>query len=438
MTEHDDAQTHRIQEEISRSLTPQPASKPEKPLSAEDEKVLSDAEDDREIVRCLVQRVIDNLEWEFEDEEMLQEKQEALKRASRRLEDATAELEKQQKRVGLSVNERLRRLELYEQDISQISTVLRRLKTKLNRGEQKPERSQDPKISTAIGLPKMELKTFDGNALRWHEFWECFEHGVHKPTNLPAHQKLQYLTSSLRGAAFVTVSELDMRGDNYEVAVKLLQERYSHKNVLRKAHLGGLEKVAPELGSYEIQKMKRLYEEVESHYKALLAIDVKPEGYEATMVPKLINKIPVQVRIKLTEEKDENEDLNMDEVVSGLRKTVKVMEKCGVQPRDHQQQEIRRSRDRRPTSIDVSWTKRNNVPSGATLIAADAKKKPRCDFCLEPHQSTQCKKFPEVGERKDVLRKFKRCFKCLKKGHYGEVLPKLRREVQDVYSWQSP
>lgn len=89
----------------------------------------------------------------------------------------------------------------------------------------------------------MELKTFDGNVLKWHEFWECFEHGVHNNRSLPDHQKLQYLKNCMKAPAFVTISDLDMKGDHYEVAVKLLKERYGHKNVLRKAHFDGLEKL---------------------------------------------------------------------------------------------------------------------------------------------------------------------------------------------------
>ncbi len=78
---------------------------------------------------------------------------------------------------------------------------------------------------------------FDGKVSRWDEFWECFKHNKR---NVQDHQKLKYLKSTLQGAAFVNVSDLDVKGDNCNVAVKLLKERYGHKNDLRKAHLNGL------------------------------------------------------------------------------------------------------------------------------------------------------------------------------------------------------
>lgn len=72
--------------------------------------------------------------------------------------------------------------------------------------------------------------------------------------------------------------------------------------------------------AYEIQQLKRFYEELECPYKALLAINVRPEEYSTTMVPKIIGKLPMEVRVKLTEQQDENEDLSIEELVEGLRR----------------------------------------------------------------------------------------------------------------------
>ena len=135
----------------------------------------------------------------------------------------------------------------------------------------------------------------------------------------------------MRGPAFVCISNFELRAENYGPAVQLLRKRYGHKNVLRKAHLDSLEKAAPVLNSRDVPRLKRLYEDVESHYKALLAVNVMPHEYMATMVPKLLEKLPIDVRIKLSETKDENEDLKIDELVEELRKIVKIREKSGVQ-----------------------------------------------------------------------------------------------------------
>ena len=40
-----------------------------------------------------------------------------------------------------------------------------------------------------------------------------------------------------------------------------------------------------------------------------------------------------------------------------------------------------------------------------------------CAFCLGKHAHEHCLKEVDVNKRKDILDKFARCFKCLRKGH---------------------
>ena len=39
-------------------------------------------------------------------------------------------------------------------------------------------RTQNDSIDTSIRLPKMQLPNFDGNVLKWPEFWDVFESSV--------------------------------------------------------------------------------------------------------------------------------------------------------------------------------------------------------------------------------------------------------------------
>ena len=133
-------------------------------------------------------------------------------------------------------------------------------------------------------------------------------------------QKPSYLKSCLKGPAFVSILNFDLRAENYGPAVQLLKERYGHKNVFKKVHLDSLEKLAPVSNSRDVLQLKRLYEDVGSHYKAFFAVNVMPYEYTATMVPKLLEQLPVDVQIKLNETKDENEDQKIDELVEELKK----------------------------------------------------------------------------------------------------------------------
>ena len=50
-----------------------------------------------------------------------------------------------------------------------------------------------PKLKTNIRLPNLEFKKFNGDILKWQEFWDSSEATIHKdPTMLPIN-KFNYL-----------------------------------------------------------------------------------------------------------------------------------------------------------------------------------------------------------------------------------------------------
>ena len=58
---------------------------------------------------------------------------------------------------------------------------------------------------TAMRLPKLQLPNFDGNTLKWPEFWDVFESSVGKQ-NIAKVSKFSYLKGALRETAFTAIS----------------------------------------------------------------------------------------------------------------------------------------------------------------------------------------------------------------------------------------
>lgn len=77
----------------------------------------------------------------------------------------------------------------------------------------------------SVHLPKLQLLLFDGNVLKWPEFWDTFNSSVHQQ-NIPNVSKFSYLSGVLRGADSVVIS---LTEENYAVALKLLQEKFGSK-----------------------------------------------------------------------------------------------------------------------------------------------------------------------------------------------------------------
>ena len=53
----------------------------------------------------------------------------------------------------------------------------------------------------SVNLPKLKIPYFNGDNLRWSEFWDTFEATVDQNNNLSNIEKLSYLNSKLTGEA---------------------------------------------------------------------------------------------------------------------------------------------------------------------------------------------------------------------------------------------
>jgi len=80
-------------------------------------------------------------------------------------------------------------------------------------------------------LPKLQLPSFDGKVSEWQEFWDIYCCSIHEQ-NLPDVSKFTYLKSVLRGSALAAIAGISVTGDNYQLAVKLLKDRFGKKEAI--------------------------------------------------------------------------------------------------------------------------------------------------------------------------------------------------------------
>ena len=78
----------------------------------------------------------------------------------------------------------------------------------------------------SVRLPKLEIPPFNGDKLKWSEFWDSFSDSVHKNTLISAIEKLNYLMRKLTGEARQAVSGILLSNENYSLVVESLKERY--------------------------------------------------------------------------------------------------------------------------------------------------------------------------------------------------------------------
>ena len=132
--------------------------------------------------------------------------------------------------------------------------------------------------SDGVKLPKLEVPTFDGDILQWKSFWEQFVVSVHGRTNLSNSEKLVYLQQALKGGvAKQAIEGLSKSGDNYEEAVKCLQERYDRPRFIHQTHVKRILETPP-LRDGSGRELRRLHDVVLQHLRALKSMEYDPSG----------------------------------------------------------------------------------------------------------------------------------------------------------------
>lgn len=245
-------------------------------------------------------------------------------------------------------------------------------------------------------LPKLEVRKFSGHMQDWQEFWESFESAVHNNEELSVIDKFSYLKGLLSDQAMTTIAGFSLTTANYEAAIDLLKNRFGRKSAIQRAHINELLKIQPVFGEKDTVRLRKMYDTCETHYRGLKALGVDELSYSTIVVPSIMEKLPEQFRLTITRGA-EFLDWNMEDMLKAFAKELDLREIHAMSPS---------SNLKKPTSALT-----------ATAHALLTSKNENCAFCLKPHPHEDCKKVQDVETRKQLARKFARCFVCLRKNH---------------------
>ena len=148
--------------------------------------------------------------------------------------------------------------------------------------------STTPTVSTpGVKLPKIDTPRFDGNVLNWRSFWEQFNVAIHGRKTLSNTEKMAYLKNAIKDSPVkATIDGLSQSGDNYQEAVDTLKARYDHPRLVHQAHVRSIVD-APSLKEGSGRELRRLYDAVQQHLRALKSIDCEPSGQFVTSLLEL-------------------------------------------------------------------------------------------------------------------------------------------------------
>ncbi|KAJ8942426.1 hypothetical protein NQ318_007100 [Aromia moschata] len=126
-------------------------------------------------------------------------------------------------------------LDVVDEMMCQIISVEKSLKTP-NPGDSHRTRSSlegrpSPK------LPKLPLPKFSGDIKEWPLFIECYNSMIHNNLELNDVDKVHYLIGCLSGSALNVCSGIPPTGDNYNIILKALIDKFEDKRILANSYI---------------------------------------------------------------------------------------------------------------------------------------------------------------------------------------------------------
>ncbi|GFR28826.1 integrase catalytic domain-containing protein [Trichonephila clavata] len=215
----------------------------------------------------------------------------------------------------------------------------------------------------------------------WLAFSDLFEAAVSNNQNLTGAQKLQYLKGSLRSDALSIVNSLFITNDNFEIAWKLLKDRYFNKREIMSSLMKKFINITPLSGESSTQILNLMLESLE--YK------VDPTS-DTLLMHMILFKLDTNSRTWFERTFPTDAIPRLDELLQFL----------ATQAR----------------SITSSFTKRN-VQRKVTLVASNAQS--QCPLCNGDHTLSRCDTFLKlsVQGRSDFVKTNNVCFNCLTQFH---------------------
>ena len=173
--------------------------------------------------------------------------------------ECISELERRRKELYLSSGKSAE--PALEEQVVHLQTQLDQLMMERQYRQEGSEAQQSHYRS--VNLPKLEIPFFNGDKLRWSEFWDTFEATVDQNSHLSNIEKLSYLNSKLTGEAKQAVSGIYLSNDNYDITKTLLKERFGNSQSVVNSHYTQLVNMKPAVNS--TKGLRTLHDHFERH-----------------------------------------------------------------------------------------------------------------------------------------------------------------------------
>jgi hypothetical protein len=264
------------------------------------------------------------------------------------------------------------------------------------------------KMQTSLKLPEIHLPVFDGQLVNYQSFTETFKALVHNDVRLSAIQKFFYLKACLKNTSIcLEISSLELTGENYDLAWKLLVSRYENRKALINKHIKALFTL-PKVDRNSASSLRQLIDNVSKHIHGMKSQQIVID--DAVLIYLVTSKID-GLSHQLWEAHDSN--VNVDEVAT-FESLKMFMSNRARALENVEEFEIRSSRNAVPGQ---GQRFKNPTQNGQRLVLAALNyESGQCVLCQGKHPIWRCKCFLDkpIKEKLEFVSQKGLCEKCLK------------------------
>ena len=269
-----------------------------------------------------------------------------------------------------------------------------------------------------VKLPRIPVGKFNGDHLKFQEWWETYDAAVHSNPTVNDTMKFNYLRGYLEGTAASAIAGISLSGKNYTEAIELLKSRFGNKQALISAHVDKFLNLPDDVQSDDVEELREMYDIIEVNVRSLKSLNVLTDHLGPVLVQIVMKKLPddiklivsrsmMQVTMATSTSSDSADEgssgWKIENLISVVRQEIESREMCRMV--SAQEKQVRN--EDRPSKKDHY----NNLNTGTKS------KKIKCVFCNKKHASHLCETVTEVRSRLSILRRKGRCFICLRSGH---------------------
>lgn len=298
-------------------------------------------------------------------------------------------------------------------------------------------------------LPRMELSKFDGDVLKWYQFWDQFSSNVDS-RNINEVDKLLYLQSVLEGDAKQAIEGLDTTNTNYSIAVKTLKDRYGKPSAIIDAHYVALYRIKT-ARSNQVKDCRQVLNEIERHLRVLSSLgeDVNHNHLRVMIMEKFPEDLIYELRMKMTGEDEKIDSIRkyLEYIISARETSNRLKKNCKDTPisegkpisdnftlgsmhvrteekKDNKPRRFTTFKKDKPNSDAKPFNKSQSYARKRPYDSSDrtdepSKKKSKCIFCKQEHFNDECTTYKTMQDRKSQIGS--RCYNCFREGHRANL-----------------